>query len=510
MKHSVIRHCRAAATSFVIAAAASLAAAAPAVPPADGLPRPAADAIERAFQQLAIAERDALPKRAQVAERSDLALFSHLVSTFASTVRRIAADDLRPVSFRNELDFLAECLEGESAGCRELVRGRSLHAETADDEWWPAIQAAEAAGLWAQVRLLAFARDAGAGEGGVQLAPYWANAVAVLCGDRDLPPLEPGARYLRPALRDRVRALVADPTAVPRRPNRYRPRGTTEALAVSKAVARIAEIERALQANFDSAPPSADLARATRLMDESVAALRKVDAKACPAPFREAIANFGRGRVGIVSVFKDASAKGAAADVASTVSELSRRSGLQIADKAEIVRQARRAGADTAPLFPVWPDAFAHMALVRPAAPQPPAASRKDTPAQRYADELSRHAKAFAESCTRAPAGAGGVKARLAALRTFHGKAVALDVSDLPADVRSAHAALLAEMKKNADFGREIADLLGKGPAGMVAAMDRVQRSESGLVASLRAAADRLKAALRRAGADVSALDFGD
>lgn len=487
-----------------------LAASAFAAPPANGLPQPAADAIERAFRQLAIAERDALPKRAQATERSDLAFLAHLVSTFASTVRRVAADDLLPAAFRNELDFLSEGLEGESEGCRGLVRDRSLHVETADDEWLPVIEAAETAAVWAQVRLLAFARDAGAGEAGVQLAPYWANAVAVLCGDRDLPPLAPEARYLRPALRDRVRALAADPAAVPRRPNRYRPRGTPDALAVSKAVARIAEIEGSLQANFASAPPSADLVRATRLMDESVAALRKVDAKACSAPFREAFANYGRGRVGIVSVLKGATGKGEAADVASTVAELSRRSALQVADKAEIVRQARRAGADTEPLFPVWPDAFAYVALVRPAAPQPPAAARKDTPAQRYADELSRHAKAFAESCTRAPAGAGGAKARLAALRAFHGKAGALDVSGLPADVRSAHAALLAEMKKNVDFGREIADLLGKGPAGMAVAMERVQRSESGLMASLQAAADRLKAALRRAGADVSALDFGD
>ncbi|MBQ3811612.1 MAG: hypothetical protein II839_12445 [Kiritimatiellae bacterium] len=101
-----------------------LAASAFAAPPANSLPQPAADAVERAFRQLAIAERDALPKRAQATERSDLALISHLVSTFASTVRRVAADDLLPAEFRNEPDFLSEGLEGESAGCRGLVRDR--------------------------------------------------------------------------------------------------------------------------------------------------------------------------------------------------------------------------------------------------------------------------------------------------------------------------------------------------------------------------------------------------
>ena len=48
-----------------------LAASAFAAPPANGLPQPAADAVERAIRQLAIVERDALPKRAQATERSD-------------------------------------------------------------------------------------------------------------------------------------------------------------------------------------------------------------------------------------------------------------------------------------------------------------------------------------------------------------------------------------------------------------------------------------------------------
>ena len=108
----------------------------------------------------------------------------------------------------------------------------------------------------------------------------------------------------------------------------------------------------------------------------------------------------------------------------------------------------------------------------------------------------------------RAPGGAAGAKTRLAAFRAFYAGAKALDVSALPKDAARAHANFLAAMRPVGRAMQSLADAGAKGPAAFLAAAQAAQGELSSLEQTAKTAARQLKDALRRAGADVSALNL--
>lgn len=492
---TVICHCRAAARRWSAAAlfaAAQLASAAP-------LPAPAAKAVEGAFAQVALTERGLAPRMMKAAAETDINATAAITSEFSAAVRKIAlaGDPALPQSFKDAFEALADALGAQVEAAQAAARAIAVQDQAAFQTVLPRIDAAEAAAFRAELLLLALARDSGAGASAVPAALHWQDKVAVLCGDAEMPPPFDAALIPGPDMQRRMRALAAAPA--PRVPRRYAPKATPEARAVSDAIARLAAIETDLVASFAGPASRGDVASLAKLVDRAVAEMRKIPVKDCPAPFRQAFGAYGRGRVGIAAAMKDAA--GGRGDPASAIADMGRRAQLQVADKSELLLQARRAGADTAPLAPVWPDAFAHLALVR-LAPGASAEKTAGTPVQRYADAMAKLGKACAADCNRAPAGLAGARARAAALRTFRAKAAALDVSGLPPDVRAAHAGLLDAMQKSVNKMKSLAAGAAGNPAAFLAAVESLERDQPDLADAMEKATARLQAALRKAGAD--------
>ena len=508
MKQSILRPCRAAALSVLLAS--SLAAvAAPPPSPAD---EKTANAFSSVFVRLFTFESERAPRENEASERGDLAAVAAIYDGREAFLRQLAGTDGLPAPAVAALRSVADVRSIQAAALRGLGAAIQAEGESAVERWTPTLEATDTLAVHAVVRLLVSARSAGAGDTAATASVFFPDCIRILLGDEPMPVVKIDD-IVDPALRSRALRIRSAMPAPPPQPPRHVVRGTPEARAVSAAIAALAKAETDLVEKYKRPHALGDAGRAAGLIEAQISELRKIPVAGCPAGFRKAFGDYGRSRVGIAKTMRDLDALGDSpaeqAQQAALFSNLGERNARQIADKAALMREARAAGADTEPLFDLWVDAFAHMALAPSPAGRPAArALAKGSPAQLHADALAALEADFQAAAERAPNAAAGAKARFAAFRAFYAGAKALDVSALPKDVARAHTTFLAAFR---DVGRalqRLADAGDKGPAAFLAAIQSQQSELETLQKNAATAAKQLKAALRRAGADVSALDL--
>lgn len=492
--------------SLVLVAVALAAVAAP--PPAD---EKTANAFSSVFVRLFKFETERGPRENEAVERGDMEAVVAVYDAREAFLRQLAGTDGLPAPAVAALRSVAEVRSIQAAALRGLGAAAAAEGESAVERWTPTLEATDALAVHAVVRLLVAARTAGAGDTAATASVLFPDCVRILIGDEPMP-VAKVEDIADPALRRRALQVRSAMPAPPQPPPRHVVRDTPEAHAVSAAVAALAKAEADLVEKYTRPHAAGDAGRAAGLIETQISELRKIPVAGCPAGFRKAFGNYGRSRVGIAKTMRDLDALGDSpaekARQAALFADLGDRNARQIADKAALVREARAAGADTEPLFDLWVDAFAHMALASPAARPAARALAKGSPAQLHADALAALEADFKAAVERAPNAAAGAKARFAAFRAFYAGAKALDVSALPKDVARAHATFLAAFR---DVGRalqRLADAGDKGPAAFLAAIQSQQSELEALQKTAATAAKQLKAALRRAGADVSALDL--
>ena len=497
------------AAALVVALAALAASAAP--PPADAKTAAACSSVFiRMFSF--VSDRDRLEDEAS--ERGDTAAVAASFDRRAEFLGQLADTAGLPATTAGALRSLGEVRSIQAAAMRGLAAALDADADSAWARWQPALEATDALYVRAFVSLLATVGSAGAGETAAIVAPLNADSVRVVLGDEPVPQVSFDG-FADPELRRRATRVWSSVPVPPPAP-KHVVRDTPEARAVTAVVAAIAREQRKLIEATTRATAArggnADPAVNARIVKAEVEALRKIPLAGCPAPFRKAFGDYGRCRVGIGTALETlAAAERNSPEENAAFADFTARIPRQVADKAALLREARAAGADTEPLFEPWCDAFLCMAL----APRAPAA-RPDarpgaaaaSPAQRHADALAALEGTLKAEMERAPGGAAGAKTRLAAFRAFYAGAKALDVSALPKDAARAHANFLAAMRPVGRAMQSLSDAGAKGPAAFLAAAQAAQGELSSLEQTAKTAARQLKDTLRRAGADVSALDL--
>ena len=499
MKPLVTRHL---SLVTALAALAAVAAADPAFA-APSAPGTVGAAFSTVFSRIAAEERSFGPAYADATKRDDPAGMAAICAKRAALFRTLSETAGLTEGGRAALVRLSDVQSFRGAFLRELAAAPAAEREAAAKKIAPLLRATDALAARNAASILHEAREVGAGETAVCAAPVFADGVLALLGD--IPQPLPNLAMVQDEklwsdlahLGTAVVILFPPPYAV---------RDTPEAKAVTAAVAALARTESDAASALSAAVsgPRPDPAAAARAVKAEIDALRKIPLAGCPAPFRKAFVDFGRGRVGLASALQSAAASKNPAAAAFLLEDLKVRNDRQVADKAAVVREARAAGADTAPLRDVWIDAFAHAALVPP---RPSRAAAAGSPAQRYADGLAALVSDFAAASERAPAGIGGAKARLAAFQTLYAGVRQLDPSCLPKDGTSPHADLVTALRQIGMAMRRLENESAKGPAAFLAALQASQGELGKLDRQFETALERLKDSLRRAGADVSALD---